>query len=339
MEYDAPIEKTAIQKYKAICAKLGIVMCVYFICRILSSIVVELLIRLIGGTGSAAYYLSYAVVVVMVYCVPLLVTALVFDSRNEYRGKLRELYSRPRRLARALGTFPAMYGLGLGIALLTLLISYMITRITGGQTLIEDMLRPTVIEPPVSIASALVMVFMLVVIAPVFEEIWTRGIIYDALKPYGNGIAIIFSSVLFGLMHGSMHMLFYTTALGFALGYIRYATNSLFVVTILHAIINAVAAGFLFLSSLSEITYGANRLVNTFLNVYTLAWLVLIVVGVIVFITRIPMIKTYRIGNTWNEISSGRKTAIFFTSIPVMIMLVLAFNEHTNNWLISLIFQ
>jgi len=229
-----------------------------------------------------------------------------------------------------------MYGLGLGIALLTLLISYLISRITGGQTLIEDMLRPSVIEPPTNIISALIMVVLLVVVAPIFEEILVRGIIYDALKPYGCGIAIIFSSVLFGLMHGSLYMLFYTTALGFALGYVRYATNSLFVVTILHAIINSVAAGYLFLSSLSEITNGENRLINTFLSLYGLAMLVLVIVGVIAFIRRIPVIRRYRIDNPWNEISAGRKTAIFFTSIPVIIMLVLAFNEHTNNWLLGL---
>jgi len=132
-------------------------------------------------------------------------------------------------------------------------------------------------------------------------------------------------------------MLFYTTTLGFALGYVRYATNSLFVVTILHAIINAVAAGYLFLSSLTEITNGANRLFNTFLNIYGLALLVLIIVGVIAFIRRIPVIRRYRIDNPWNEISAGRKTAIFLTSIPVIIMLILAFNEHTNYWLLGLL--
>ena len=339
MAEDTPDEITAIRSYKLVCSKLGIVMCVYFICRILSSLITGLIIKSLGETGNAAYILSYAAVVLMVYVIPLSVTAVFFRSFSHYRGKLRELYNKPKRLARALGTFPAMYGLGFGIALLTLLVFYLISRATGGQTLIEDMIRPTALEPPTTVTGALLLVFVLVVIAPVLEELWTRGIIFDALKPYGNGVAIIFSSILFGLMHGSLQMLFYSTALGFALGYVRYATGSLFAVTVLHAIINAVAAGFLFLSTLTEITHGANKLVNTFLNVYALAWLVLIFVGVVAFFIRLSTIRRYSIENPWNEISAGRKTAVFFTSIPVIIMLVLAINEHSNNRLLGLIFK
>ena len=312
-------------------------MIVFFICRILSAFIVDLIVSMTGRAGYSAYYLSYVVIVLMVYVLPLLVTAIVFDSFKKYKGKMREMYARPKRLARALGTFPAMYGLGYGLALLTLLIGHLISRLNGGQIFIEDILRPTVIQPPTNLASILIMVFLLVVIAPIFEEIWTRGIMYDALKPYGYGVAIVFSSILFGLMHGSMHMLLYTTAVGFALGYVRYATDSLFVVTILHMLFNLVAAGLLFFTSLAEITYGQNRLVNTLLSVYIFAVLILILVGVIAFLTRIPTIRKYRIVRIWQDVSKGRKMALFFSSIPVIIMLIFAINEHANNWLLGLI--
>jgi len=337
---DEPGGVATVRSYKDVCARLGFVMSVYFICRILGGMITGLLVGLSGDNGrTAVYIMSMSVTVIMVYIVPLLATAIVFKSFRHYgeAGGLRALYKKPRRLARALGTFPAMYGLGYGIALLTLLISYLISRVTGGQTFIEDLFRPTAADPSTSVANAVVMVFLLVIVAPVLEEIWVRGIMYDALKPYGCGIAIVISSILFGLMHGSMHMLFYTTALGFALGYIRYATDSLFVVTILHAIINAVAAGLLLISALAGSVYGESRLFNTVFNIYILAMLILIVVGVIAFIMRIPVIRKYKIENVWSEISPGRKTALFFMSIPVIIMLVLAFNEHTNDWLRSLI--
>jgi membrane protease YdiL (CAAX protease family) len=331
-------EKPKIHTYKSVCAKLGLIMCVFFVCRILSGYFTPWLVSQAERMDETAFYLNHAVtMVLLIYVIPLVVTMAVFKSFSQYGGKWRALYQKPRRLARALGSFPAMYGMGYGTALLTLLVMFIISRVTGGQTFIEDLFRPTVMEPSTNIVNVLATVFMLVVIAPVVEEFWMRGVVYDALKPYGAGMAIIISSVLFGLMHGSMYMLFYTTALGFALGYVRYATGSLFAVTVLHALVNAVAAGILLMSSLTELTNEESKLINTFYNIYMLAVLILIIVGVIVFIVKIPVIKKYKIENGWDEIGAGRKTALFFASIPVIIMLILALNEHTHNWLLDLL--
>ena len=329
-----------LRSYKVVCAKLGLSMCVYFICRIASAFVTRYVNSAVHDAlgHTAAVALSNTVAVILIYLIPMLFAAILFNSFKNYSGgRFKALYERPRRLARALGTFPAMYGLGYGLALLTFLVSFLITFLTDGQIHLEDILQPTAIDPSTDIASALGMVFLLVVIAPLFEEIWVRGIMYDALKPYGVGIAIIISSLLFGMMHGSLYMLFYTTALGFALGYVRYATGSIFIPTIIHAIINSVAAGLLFISALTEITHGDNRMLNTIFNVYILAVLVLIVVGLVSFFKRIPTIRKYRFENAWSEISGGKKTALFFISIPVIIMLVLAINEHLNGYLLGLL--
>jgi hypothetical protein len=216
-----------------------------------------------------------------------------------------------------------------------MLANWLISRFTEETTRVEEYFQPTALEPSVNIAYLIGMVISLVIIAPVFEEFLCRGIIYDALKPYGNGAAIIISSVLFGLMHGSLQMLFYTTALGFALGYVRYATDSLFVVTVLHALLNAVAAGALVAMSLVEITEHENMLVYTFQNIYIFASLVLIVVGIAAFIKKIPVIKKYKIENAWNDIGGFKKIALFFVSLPVLLMLVFAFDEHANSMLLE----
>jgi len=313
-------------------------MCAYFVCRLLAGWNSHLLEMVKPVMGETLHSLVQSLmVIVLVYVIPLFVTAVIFKSFDKYKGNYRKLYKKPRRLARAMGTFPATFGLGHGIALLTLLASYLITRHMSGHTYIEELLRPTAIEPTTNIISVLAMVFMMVVIAPVFEEFWVRGIMYDALKPYGTGIAILISSLLFGLMHGSLYMLFYTTAYGLALGYIRYATESLFTVTILHAIVNAIGAGALLMSTLAQMTNEENRLINTINITYLLAVLIMIVVGVIVFISKIPAIRKFTIENTWTEIGGWKKTAWFFASVPVIIMMVLAFNELSMGWLMGLL--
>jgi len=331
-------DKPQLSDYKVVCTKLGLSMCVYFVCRLLAGWNSHLLEMVKPIMGETIHSLVQSLMVIMlVYVIPLFVSAVIFKSFANYKGNYRKLYKKPRRLARAMGTFPATFGLGHGIALLTLLASYLISRHMSGHAYIEELLRPTAIEPSTNIVSVLAMVFMMVVIAPVFEEFWVRGIMYDALKPYGTGIAILISSLLFGLMHGSLYMLFYTTAYGLALGYIRYATGSLFTVTILHAIVNAIGAGALLISTLVKMTNEENRLINTINITYLLAVLVMIVVGVIVFISKIPAIRKFTIENTWTEIGGWKKTAWFFASIPVIIMMVLAFNELSMGWLMGLL--
>jgi len=333
-------KRDPLHSYKAVCAKLGLIMCVYYICRILNGLVLYILLnplRTLGDSGS--YIIQTAIAVLFTYIIPILIAAVLFHSFERYKGKFRELYKKPRRLARTFGSLPATYGLGVGVALLTFLTSLLISRLSGGQSFVEDLFRPTTIEPSTNIPSMLTMVFLLVVIAPIFEEFFVRGILYDALKPFGCGMAIIISSVVFGLMHGSLYMLFYSTALGFALGYLRYATGSIFVSTIFHAMINAISAGLLVLSSLREMLGEGHKSLNTIASTYMLAMVVLMIVGVIAFIRKIPVIRKYRIDNNWPEVGAGKKTALFFLSIPVILMLVFAFNEHTNNWLVRLIIR
>ena len=330
-------------RYKAVCAKLGLIMCTYFVCRTLATLIVRAIAEEVGtGLDYTSYYAIHSIIMIaFVYAIPLLVTVLCFRPSALYgknTGNLRLLYKTPSRFAKKLGSFPAMYGLGQGINLLTILVFFLLTllfRSLGGGIELERFFEPMAVEVPQDLLSAFIMAFMTAIVAPIIEEFWVRGLIYDALKPYGSGIAILISSIMFGLMHGSINMLFYTTALGFALGYVRYATDSLLVVTVLHFVINTVATGMMFLLALANISGGENQIVNVLTGIYMLAMLVLLVVGIVAIIKKIPVIRRYKITNGWEEVSSRKKTALFFASIPVIIMLILAINEHADNLLLN----
>lgn len=336
------MEENKTKSYKTVCAKLGLVMCVYFICRIIAGLLLSLTFRLeiLSENTTLLYMINSLILILMIYGIPTLFAMIIFNSFNYYSkasGRLRKLYEKPKRLAKALGTFPAMYGLGYGVNLLTILAFFLIRRVSyrlEGSLELQRFFEPITFEPPQDLISAFILVFIMVVVAAVVEEFLVRGIMYDALKPYGAGMAIIISSVLFGLMHGSIHMLLYTTVVGFALGYIRYATNSLLVVTILHAIINAVAAGYLFILALIEITDGTNALFNALSDIYLVVMLALIVLGIVAIIKKIPVIKRYKIANDWADVSPKKKIGLFCISVPVIVMLVLAIDEHAENFML-----
>lgn len=79
---------------------------------------------------------------------------------------------------------------------------------------------------------------MMVIVAPIVEEVIFRKILIDRLSIYGDHIAIIFSASAFGLMHGNLYQLFYATLLGLLLGYVYTVTRDVKYTVILHSVIN-----------------------------------------------------------------------------------------------------
>ena len=93
-------------------------------------------------------------------------------------------------------------------------------------------------------------------ITPVVEEVYFRGMIQRGLnneynKPY---MAIIISSVLFGLIHMIPLQIVAAAFMGMALGWIYYKTKSLWFVIIIHAVNNALAFGAMQMMDMEEAT-------------------------------------------------------------------------------------
>ena len=119
-----------------------------------------------------------------------------------------------------------------------------------------------------------VMILMTAVLAPVFEEIIFRGIIQKGLM--NKGIepwkAILYASVIFGLVHGNPWQLISAVMLGCVLGLVYYKTKSLLMPMLLHGFNN------LILSLL--VIYGKEESFAKVLNVSE--WLIL-AVGIVLF--------------------------------------------------------
>jgi membrane protease YdiL (CAAX protease family) len=72
-------------------------------------------------------------------------------------------------------------------------------------------------------------------IIPAFcEEFLFRGMVLNALRPYGKTIAVIGSAVLFGLMHGSLDQILYTTVGGVVLALATLEGGSLWIAVLIH---------------------------------------------------------------------------------------------------------
>ncbi len=135
------------------------------------------------------------------------------------------------------------------------------------------------------------------IIAPIFEEIFFRGIVLHGLKPYGNGFAIIISSLFFGMMHGSLLHNISMFICSLALGYLAIKTQSIIPGIIVHFLNNVLACVLTFLevSSIGTIISVGLLLISTIYTIYFL-------------LRHKVQIKEY-----W-EMNKGEKISAFFSN-------------------------
>jgi uncharacterized protein len=79
---------------------------------------------------------------------------------------------------------------------------------------------------------------VMVLIAPVVEELFFRRLLIGRLKGCGQRAAVAVSAVAFGLAHGNLSQVFYAFGLGLALGYIYIHTGRIGITIALHMAIN-----------------------------------------------------------------------------------------------------
>lgn len=73
------------------------------------------------------------------------------------------------------------------------------------------------------------------------EEFAFRGAILGIVRKFGDGVAIIFSSLAFALMHGNFGQIPYTFCLGLALAFTRVVTGSIWPCIFIHFFNNSLA--------------------------------------------------------------------------------------------------
>uniref|UniRef100_UPI004055D042 CPBP family intramembrane glutamic endopeptidase n=1 Tax=Acetatifactor sp. TaxID=1872090 RepID=UPI004055D042 len=81
--------------------------------------------------------------------------------------------------------------------------------------------------------------FLIVVIcAPIMEELLFRKTLMDRTAAYGEGVSVVLSGLLFSLFHGNLNQFVYTFFMGAFFGFIYIKTRNIVYPIILHMIAN-----------------------------------------------------------------------------------------------------
>jgi len=111
----------------------------------------------------------------------------------------------------------------------------------------EQGLEPTRWEPDRAAAFAL-NAFVVVVVAPIVEELTFRGVGFAVLRPFGEAVAVIGTAVAFAAVHGLVDGFLPLLVFGLAIGFLRLKTESIYPGMVFHAFFNAAALAIAFAS-------------------------------------------------------------------------------------------
>ena len=125
---------------------------------------------------------------------------------------------------------------GLGLMVLANLVASILMNILSAFGLP----RPTSIDTMDTTVLSLVLNLVSTAVLPALvEEMVFRGYILGALRPQGDGLAIVFSAVFFGLLHGNLLQIPFAFILGLIFGYLTVQTGSIWPAVLLHFLNNA----------------------------------------------------------------------------------------------------
>jgi len=98
-------------------------------------------------------------------------------------------------------------------------------------------------------------IFAVALLPAICEEFLFRGVVLNGLRGIGAKQCIIYSALIFGLMHQSLQQLPYTIILGLISGVLLYYTRSLLPSMLFHFTNNAIVILFMAFPRLSEILF------------------------------------------------------------------------------------
>ncbi len=153
-------------------------------------------------------------------------------------------------LPRALGAVPFFSGdtpRAIGRGLLWAIPAWFVATLLGAiveriMSLFNIAPEPQAVENVIGAANPLIVVVAVVVVAPIAEEVFFRGVAFGAwAREYGPRRAIVMSALLFAVIHASLAALVPIFVLGLALAVIYWRTRNLASSITLHATFNLIS--------------------------------------------------------------------------------------------------
>ena len=286
--------------------------------------------------------LVYMIMYIFVYPIGGSLAALIFyKTRKRETGlRLSQAFCRPQMNA---GWIIKNMVITWGLSLLMSIITNIILQLL--KSLLHLNFSDISFDFGDGIGGFIVSFVSLSIFAPIFEEIIFRSAVYRHTEIMGQSFAVVFSAIVFALMHGNLEQLPYTFVMGLGFAYLFAKTRSLLIPMLLHFLTNTTTVIFTSIIGTTDTDELSTLLSNrNFAAVIPTVLYSLIIYGIIIaaiVLGIIELVRTIRrrerlMGSIF-PISGAKKTAVFLTApvtIITLILLVLFLTLTTINQLI-----
>ncbi len=174
-------------------------------------------------------------------------------------------------------------------------------------------------ENPKGVFGFLLTLISTAIIPPLVEEFACRGLILGALRKFGDGFAIIVSSIIFGLLHANFQQIPFAFLVGLVLAYITVKSGNLWIAIAVHAFNNMISVIFTSLEDILPQTVGN--------IVYTGLLICLLLLGLVALLLFKKYDISYEIEKSETEASEKQKYKWFFSSATIIIFIIITFLE------------
>ena len=286
--------------------------------------------------------LVYMIMYIFVYPIGGSLAALIFyKTRKRETGlRLSQTFCRPQMNA---GWIIKYMIITWGLSLLMSIITNIILQIL--KSLLHLNFTDISFDFGDGIGGFIVSFVSLSIFAPIFEEIIFRSAVYRHTEIMGQSFAVVFSAIVFALMHGNLEQLPYTFVMGLGFAYLFAKTRSLLIPMLLHFLTNTTTVIFTSIIGTTDTDELSTLLSNRdFAAVIPTVLYSLVIYGIIIAAIVLGIIELVRairrrerlMGSIF-PISGAKKTAVFLTApvtIITLILLVLFLTLTTINQLI-----
>lgn len=210
---------------------------IFVLCQQIFVAVATAVLRWIQYTShiQVSIELTTLILYILVYPIGGSLAALVFyKTRAQETGlKLRQVFRKPQMSA---GWIIKWFVITWGLSLLTSFITSLLNSFA--HAVLHIQIPSPQFQMGDGFGAFAVSFIALSIFAPLFEEILFRSAVYRNTEIMGQTFAIIFSSLMFALMHGNLIQLPYTMVMGMGFALLFAKTRSIFVPMLLHFIVN-----------------------------------------------------------------------------------------------------
>lgn len=258
------------------------------------------------GLGNTAYLLTYMLVYIIAMGFPMVLASLIAKRRiNPFS---------PAKPVQGFTFLLALLG-GLAMCVVANFVASLTVSFFSQFGINPPDMPSFLVDTPVSLALNI----LIVAVLPAFlEEMVFRGYVLQTLRPYGGTTAIVFSALLFSLMHGNILQIPFAFLVGLVLGYIVVQTENIWAAVTLHFLNNFMAVLLEYATLHAADEQAANRMV-------LLVYLIVALIGLaaVIALSYRRSALSSRVEPPRSALTAGERAGTILTAPALLISVVL----------------